>query len=178
MAAIRRATRGVVDMNYVLGVGGYDLARVVDELGLELEPVEEEHGHSHDGGECGGCDDPSHDHGHSHAGGTRMRAAAAPPPLNPFAPPPKRHDDAVTSVSLQLPGDLDLDAVNDWLGLLLEERWQDIYRLKGVLAIESFPERYVVQARPLTSCLIRSSTELETCALLLLPPSSGCSRAL
>jgi G3E family GTPase len=51
----------------------------------------------------------------------------------------------VGSVSLQLPGELDLDLVNDWLGDLLQERWEDMYRLKGVLAIQGFPERYVIQ---------------------------------
>jgi G3E family GTPase len=35
--------------------------------------------------------------------------------------------------------------VNDWLGDLLAQRWQDIYRMKGVLAIQGFDERYVIQ---------------------------------
>ena len=33
-------------------------------------------------------------------------------------------------------GELDLDRINDWLGLLLQMRSNDIYRMKGVLAIE------------------------------------------
>ena len=55
------------------------------------------------------------------------------------------HDDAVGSVSLALDGDLDLDLVNDWLGLLLNDRWEDLYRMKGVLAIQGCDERYVFQ---------------------------------
>ena len=55
------------------------------------------------------------------------------------------HDDSVTSVSLSMDGEVDLDLVNDWLGLLLNDRWQDLYRMKGVLAIEGCDERYVFQ---------------------------------
>ena len=158
-------------MDYVLGVGGFDLQRVVDDgaFSLDAEPAHA-HSHSHGGeahahgaiepcSECGeehshdhshahahshghasaeeeaACTDPSHDHSHSHAhshGHAEEPVALA-------------HSDPVGSVSLQLTGELDLDAVNDWLGDLLQERWQDMYRMKGVLAIQGFPERYVVQ---------------------------------
>jgi len=164
MAAIVKAQRGKVDIDYVLGVGGFDLQRVVDESAFQLEPPKSEaHGHSHDAhahshgaeaeacGECGesaadghthshahshghasvaeeaACTDPTHDHGHGHSHGVAA------------------HTDPVASVSLQLNGELDLDLVNDWLGDLMQERWQDLYRLKGVLAIQGFPERYVIQ---------------------------------
>ena len=55
------------------------------------------------------------------------------------------HDDAVTSVSLAMDGEVDLDKVNDWLGMLLNDRWQDLFRMKGVLAIEGCYDRYVFQ---------------------------------
>ncbi len=166
------ASRQKVDMDYVLGVGGFDLQRVVDDGAFALEEAPDAHAHSHSHGgdahahaadeacgECGesaadghshshghaeaahshshghasaaeeaACTDPTHDHGHGHSHG------AAP-----------AHTDPVGSVSLQLDGELDLDLVNDWLGDLLQERWEDLYRLKGVLAIQGFPERYVIQ---------------------------------
>ena len=40
---------------------------------------------------------------------------------------------------------MDLDKVNDWLGMLLNDRWQDLFRMKGVLAIEGCDDRYVFQ---------------------------------
>ncbi|KAK3244508.1 hypothetical protein CYMTET_45880 [Cymbomonas tetramitiformis] len=84
------------------------------------------------------------------------------------------HDDSVTSISLVRKGELDLDKVNNWLGesrlplpissgelarrntltlshwrdpsgLLLETRSEDLYRMKGVLAIAGCDERFVFQ---------------------------------
>lgn len=89
----------------------------------------EAHGHDHSHGakedcghEHGECNDPTHDHSHGHT-----------------------HDDAVTSISLVENGDLNLDKVNLWLGLLLEVHQENIYRMKGVLAIEGAEERFVFQ---------------------------------
>jgi G3E family GTPase len=87
-----------------------------------VRQVVESHAHSHGAAEC---TDPTHDHGGSTAGGV--------------------HSDAVTSVSIVCPGLLDLDRINDWLGLLLDMKSDDIYRMKGVLAIEGAEERFVFQ---------------------------------
>ena len=59
--------------------------------------------------------------------------------------PPHEHDDEVTSVGINLPGDLDLKKLNGWLSNLLRFQGPDIYRMKGVLAIQGFDERYVIQ---------------------------------
>ena len=173
MASITRAKRGVVDIDYVLGVGGFDLERLVDSGAFSLEAEEEEghghshaHAHSHGGGEahegeCGECGESSAD-GHSHSHGHEEHAAHegecgecgestadghshSHSHGQAHGEAPKLHNDAVTSVSLRLGGELDLDAVNDWLGDLLAQRWQDMYRMKGVLAIQGYDERYVIQ---------------------------------
>ena len=44
-----------------------------------------------------------------------------------------------------MPGSMDLELVNMWLGALLDVRSEDVYRMKGILSIEGFPERYVFQ---------------------------------
>ena len=159
-------------MDYVLGVGGFDLQRVVDDGAFALdEPAaahshshggaeahghsHEAHGHSHEGGaeECGECgasaaDGHTHSHAHSHGHASAAEEAACTDPTHDHGHAhagAAAHTDPVTSVSLQLGGELDLDLVNDWLGDLLQARWQDLYRLKGVLAIQGFPERYVIQ---------------------------------
>ena len=112
IANVQRAEKANVDLNFVLGVGGFDLDRVEDVI--IGEEKEEDHGHSH-----------SHSHGDSHSHHV--------------------HDDTVTSVSLTMDGEVDLDLVNDWLGMLLNDRWQDLFRMKGVLAIEGCDDRYVFQ---------------------------------
>jgi G3E family GTPase len=55
------------------------------------------------------------------------------------------HDMSVTSVGFEVPGELDLDRVNEWLSSLLRERGVDIFRSKGILAIRGWDERYVFQ---------------------------------
>ncbi|XP_071919801.1 uncharacterized protein [Coffea arabica] len=106
MAQIKKAKFGVVDMDFVLGVGGYDLDRIDSEVESGV-PTEHHKGHGH-----------HHDH---------------------------VHDSAVSSVSIVSEGTLDLDEVDDWLERLLEEKGDDLYRMKGVLSVTGLEERYVFQ---------------------------------
>mmetsp|Transcript_32174 Transcript_32174/g.96665 ORF Transcript_32174/g.96665 Transcript_32174/m.96665 type:complete len:417 (+) Transcript_32174:402-1652(+) len=55
------------------------------------------------------------------------------------------HDDSVGSVSIQLPGEVHMLLVNEWIGDILKERGNDIYRMKGVLAIAGSPQKFVYQ---------------------------------
>ena len=64
-------------------------------------------------------------------------------PLPPFPLLPLQ----VTSVSLLLDGDMDLDKINYSLGFLLESRSEDIYRMKGILSIAGSEYRFVYQVR-------------------------------
>ena len=59
--------------------------------------------------------------------------------------PDHEHDDTVSSVGITQPGDLDRERFNEWLGILLQERGQDIFRMKGVLSIDQSPRRFVFQ---------------------------------
>ncbi len=56
-----------------------------------------------------------------------------------------QHDLSVTSVGLEVDGELDVDKLNDWLGWLLRERGVDIFRSKGILSVAGWSERYVFQ---------------------------------
>jgi G3E family GTPase len=56
-----------------------------------------------------------------------------------------QHDLSVTSVGIELPGDLAMEPLNDWLGWLLSNRGVDIFRSKGILSVDGMPERYVFQ---------------------------------
>jgi G3E family GTPase len=55
------------------------------------------------------------------------------------------HNDAVTSVGISEPGDLDGKRLNDWISTLLREKGGDIYRMKGVLAVKGSNKRLVFQ---------------------------------
>ena len=55
------------------------------------------------------------------------------------------HNEAVTSVGISTPGDLDGKRLNDWISELLRVKGGDIYRMKGVLAVKGTPKRLVFQ---------------------------------
>jgi G3E family GTPase len=55
------------------------------------------------------------------------------------------HDADVSSVGIRHPGELDGKRLNDWIGRLLKEKGNDIYRCKGVLAVKGSPNRLVFQ---------------------------------
>lgn len=56
-----------------------------------------------------------------------------------------QHDTTVTSVGIDLPGELDEDRLNRWLGNLLRAKGVDIFRSKGILALAGAPKQYVFQ---------------------------------
>ena len=55
------------------------------------------------------------------------------------------HDEEVTSVGINTPGDLDLKKFQGWLGNLLATQGPDIFRMKGVLSFSGAEGRYVFQ---------------------------------
>jgi len=55
------------------------------------------------------------------------------------------HDSQVSSCSIELPGALDVVKLNAWLDEFLTENGPDIYRMKGVVAIEDQDYRFVFQ---------------------------------
>jgi G3E family GTPase len=56
------------------------------------------------------------------------------------------HDSTVTSLSIVLPGELDLDEVQKWVSRTLREKGASIFRMKGVLSIAHSEEKFVYQA--------------------------------
>jgi G3E family GTPase len=55
------------------------------------------------------------------------------------------HEPGLESVSLQQAGDLDADKLDRWLAALLEAHGDDIYRMKGIVAVADDDRRYVLQ---------------------------------
>ncbi len=59
--------------------------------------------------------------------------------------PKHEHDDQVSSVGIDTPGDLDPRKLNTWLSNLLRTQGPDIFRMKGVLSLKGEPNRFVFQ---------------------------------
>lgn len=114
MAPIKLAKYGSVDMDFVLGVGGYDLERIDSEVHVD-NSCSSMHQH-------GTTQEHHQRHHHNHV-----------------------HDSAVSSVSIVFEGMLDLDEVDDWLERLIEEKGDDLYRMKGVLSVTGSDQRYIFQ---------------------------------
>ena len=55
------------------------------------------------------------------------------------------HDDSVTSVGIDVVGECDPDRLNQWLDYILTNKGEDIFRMKGVLAIKGQPMRFIFQ---------------------------------
>lgn len=125
MAHLNRTSFGKVDLDYVLGIGGFDLERIESVVNAEDSKDEHSH-HDHDHDHH-----HHHDHEHEHHGNEHSHDHT--------------HDPGVSSVSIVCEGSLDLEKANKWLGTLLLEQSDDIYRMKGLLSVEGMNERFVFQ---------------------------------
>ncbi|MEO0600409.1 MAG: GTP-binding protein [Myxococcota bacterium] len=67
------------------------------------------------------------------------------PALSPTEHGHHHHDDSISSMVVASPGDVDIDALDAWLGQVLRAPGQQILRVKGVVAVQGRPERFVFQ---------------------------------
>ncbi|CEM06885.1 unnamed protein product [Vitrella brassicaformis CCMP3155] len=56
-----------------------------------------------------------------------------------------QHDESVTSIGIDLVGEVDEGKLNAWLGHILKNKGVDIFRMKGVLAVEGQDSKFVFQ---------------------------------
>jgi len=96
---IKRTTNSEVEMDYILGIKGFSLDKIIemDDAFLQAE----------------------HDH---------------------------QHDPRVSSVGIDVIGEVDSAKLDEWIGWLLKEKGTDIFRSKGVLAVQGMKEKFVYQA--------------------------------
>ncbi len=59
--------------------------------------------------------------------------------------PDHEHDNAITSVGITVPGNLDKRKFNRWMSELLQTQGTDIFRMKGVLSLHGEDQRFVFQ---------------------------------
>jgi G3E family GTPase len=118
-ARLIRTTRCDAPLDQLLGVGAFDLQRI-----LSLDP---------DFLEDGAGDAPGHDHaGHDHAGHDHGPSAL--------------HDSAIESLSLSLDAPVDGARFLAWIRDYLAKNGQDILRSKGILDVKGQERRIVYQA--------------------------------
>jgi G3E family GTPase len=123
VAKVYRTSRGVIDMDKILNVGGFNLDRVLEFEPDFLKDEKHEHHHHEHGEHCG--EDCGHEHHHHHE--------------------EPRHDEEVSSVGIVVEGNLQIKKFNEWISTLLQTKGQDIYRMKGILSIKGDPNRHVFQ---------------------------------
>jgi len=128
LAPITRAERADVPLDQVLGLGGFDLERILDINPEFANPAHGEEGHVHD--EHCGHDHAHHDHDHDHHHGARGHA----------------HEDDIKGISLSLDRPLDGQKFTAWLDRLLGEQGQNILRAKGIIDVAGEDRRLVFQA--------------------------------
>ena len=118
-ATIHRTERSAVDLDKVLDRGAFDLERIrsLDPEFLEADEHDHDHDHDHDHHH-----DHDHDHHHHHP----------------------RHDNSVFSISLK-GGTLDPQKFFPWIQEVTQVEGPNILRLKGILAMDRDPDRYVLQ---------------------------------
>jgi len=96
---IKRTTNSEVEMDFILGIKGFSLDKIIEMDDAFLED--------------------SHDH---------------------------QHDSRVSSVGIDVAGEVVQQKLNEWIGWLLKEKGVDLFRSKGVLAVKGMKEKFVFQA--------------------------------
>ena len=156
VAEMEDTVRAECDLSKILGISSFNLDKV-----LEIDPeflmaTEEDAAHSHEhahahGDDCddADCTDPAHgdahDHGHEHTGDDCADPSHAAEEGGPAKKTKKqhKHDSSVSSVGFVMEGECNMSGLNAWMGTLLQDKGADIYRMKGVLAVQGMASKYV-----------------------------------
>ncbi|MFM0509902.1 CobW family GTP-binding protein [Paraburkholderia sp. RL17-373-BIF-A] len=118
-AEIVESSYAQIDLGKILGVGANEFSQILVETdGLH----EEEHVHGHE----------EHEHEHEHAHHDDDHAH-------------HQHDESVSSVGIEVDADIDLDALQAWLAELRDSDTANLFRMKGILAVQGQSHRYVLQ---------------------------------
>jgi G3E family GTPase len=133
LAPITRAERANVPLDQVLGLGGFDLGRILDINPEFANPAHGEAGHVHD--EHCGHDHHDHDHDHAHHDHDHAHGARG-----------HAHEDDIKGISLSLERPMDGAKFTAWLDRLLGEQGQNILRAKGIIDVHGEDRRLVFQA--------------------------------
>ncbi|AOE83437.1 CobW family GTP-binding protein [Pseudomonas sp. TCU-HL1] len=115
-AELVTSTYAQVDLSKIFGIGAFESTQKLMEIG---EPQAHDHDHDH------------HDH---HEGEHDHHADYE-----------HEHDASVSSVGIEVKADIDLFAFHRWIAELRDEQGENLFRMKGILAVKDQDQRYVLQ---------------------------------
>jgi G3E family GTPase len=128
-AEIVESSYAQIDLDRILGVGANEFSQILVETdGLQ----EAEHGHTHHHDEHDEPDGHAAHHDHEHAHHDEDHDD-------------HQHDESVSSVGIEVDADIDLDALQVWLTELRRSDATNLFRMKGILALQGQSHRYVLQ---------------------------------
>ncbi|CAE7589567.1 Cbwd1 [Symbiodinium sp. CCMP2592] len=166
-AAMKRTKNSQVDMDFILGIEAFSLERILMQVSQgNLEEEESGHGQGGHGGHGHhGPDEEGHDHhdhdghcchedhgagcGHEHAGHGEHAGHHAHEHNGEACDHPshrKRHDYRVSSVGIQRDREVVKDKLDKFIGWLIQQKGPDLYRSKGVLAVQGLQQKFVFHA--------------------------------
>jgi G3E family GTPase len=115
---IRRTVQSEVEMDFLLGIRAFSLDKI-----LEMD------------------DDFLKDYDDN------MKAAAFnQQPVDKSQKKKHTHDKRVSSVGINVAKEVDMGKLQSWIRKILEDKGNDMYRMKGVLAVQGKSEKFVFQA--------------------------------
>ncbi|REE22967.1 G3E family GTPase [Paraburkholderia sp. BL27I4N3] len=115
-AEIVESSYAQIDLGKILGVGANEFSQIL----VETDGLHEEHAHGHE----------EHEHEHAHHDDDHAD---------------HQHDESVSSVGIEVDADIDLDALQTWLAELRNSDATNLFRMKGILAVQGQSHRYVLQ---------------------------------
>jgi G3E family GTPase len=143
LAPITRAERANVPLDQVLGLGGFDLERILDINPQFANPAHGEDGHVHDEH----CGHDHHDHAHHHDGKVHDVHDVHPVSGVPHSGARGHdHGDDIRGISLSLDRPMNGVKFTQWLDQLLGQQGQNILRAKGIIDVQGEDRRLVFQA--------------------------------
>jgi len=119
---VRRTVQSEVEMDFLLGIRAFSLDKV-----LEM-----------DDGFLDDYDDNMKAANFMQAGDTAL--------ISKSKKKKHAHDNRVSSVGINVAKEVDMNKLQLWIRKILEEKGNDIYRMKGVLAVQGKNEKFVFQA--------------------------------
>uniref|UniRef100_A0A7S3E3Q6 CobW C-terminal domain-containing protein n=1 Tax=Chloropicon laureae TaxID=464258 RepID=A0A7S3E3Q6_9CHLO len=128
-----------VDLNEVLDVKAFSIEKLNEFENEDIHDHDHDHDHKHDHKHdhdhtCDENCDHDHDHDHHHHDHKHEHKHKK-----------IKHDSGVSSVGLTVEGEMDIMMLNQWLGSFITTRGDDLYRSKGIFAIEGTDDKFVFQ---------------------------------
>lgn len=106
LAEVQPTERSKVTMDYVLGVGGFDLARVGDQVKQSTDKVEQQ---------------------------AKKKSSCCSSKKESEVEPSRAHNSQVMSLSVVIDKPLDMDKINYFIDAIVTVKSLDLYRMKGFL---------------------------------------------